>query len=106
MQKWSNRPLRPINSKPLPADPEISITLTAKPYIATTSRDDYYRNTLKTIKSYGRKKLEGKFSDFQPHMSERRQLILLRNFQADDDIHEGSHVPVNFSTTIACQSRT
>jgi hypothetical protein len=106
MQKWSNRPLRPINSNPLPADPEISITLTAKPYIATTSRDDYYGNTLKTIKSYRRKKLEGKFSDFQPHTSERRQLILPHNFQADDDIHEGSHVPVNFSTTIARQSRT
>lgn len=55
MQKWSNRPLRPINSNPLPADPELSITLTAKPYIATTSRYYYYRNRLKVIKVTGEK---------------------------------------------------
>ena len=45
MQKWSNRPLRPINSNLLPADPELSVTLKATPYIATKGRDDYYRNT-------------------------------------------------------------
>jgi len=51
--KWSIHPLRPINSNPHPADPELSVTLIAKPYTDATGRDDYYRNASKIIKSYG-----------------------------------------------------
>lgn len=41
MRKFSERPFRPINPNPFSADPELSITLTAKPYIATTRRNNY-----------------------------------------------------------------